>query len=133
MDEKEKEIAEKILNRILLNESITQTEQYDGYLQMIYDNLKAIQVQAKVSDGNGGQLKLVLQSNDYLKERLGNMHIALNIAIRELEGIGDISIVNFIKNIWENGIDAFEKHSWEDYKYALDDEEQAELESRFSR
>lgn len=49
MDEKEKQIAKKILDRILSNEGITQTDQYDGYLQMIYDNLKAIQVQAHVS------------------------------------------------------------------------------------
>ena len=49
MDELEKQIAGKILDRILSNEGITQTDQYDGYLQMIYDNLKAIQVQARVS------------------------------------------------------------------------------------
>ena len=117
----------------VLKESYGSHHWINKRLKELKEELQAIQVQAKVSDGNGGQLKLVLQSNDYLKERLGNMHIALNIAIRELEGIGDISIVNFIKNIWENGIDAFEKHSWEDYKYALDDEERAELESRFSR
>ena len=48
MDELEKQIAGKILDRILSNEGIMQTDQYDGYLQMIYDNLKAIQVQAVV-------------------------------------------------------------------------------------
>jgi len=49
MDKKEKQIATKILDRILSNEGITATDQYDGLLQFIYDELKVIQVQARVS------------------------------------------------------------------------------------
>lgn len=49
MDEKEKQIAIKILDRVLATEGITNTNCYDGLLQFIYDELKAIQVQARVS------------------------------------------------------------------------------------
>ena len=62
MDELEKQIAGKILDRILSNEGITQTDQYDGYLQMIYDNLKAIQVQARVSPKVADILKICKRS-----------------------------------------------------------------------
>ena len=60
--------AKKILDRILLNEGITETQYYDGHLQFIYDELNAYAKEQTIKENDF--LKLFNCESDYFQNDL---------------------------------------------------------------